>query len=191
MGEPTTYIGQRLRCAAGLVLLASSFGLVACGGASGPEPATPDDAQQEAAAEPTEAERALAEMYPTQRSDVSGTIVLRMAPEGLVLKGRLNGLPAGSHALVIHEKGDCSAHDAKSVGGIFNPTDASPPVGRLADVKTTEPGKTEVELTVPGLEMSGPNSVVGRALVVHAWPYDPAAELEKVPYLACGVIRPR
>lgn len=164
-----------------LLLLAN-----ACGGAPAPAetPATTP--------EPTEVERAIAEMYPTQRSEVGGTIVLRMTEQGgLLLKGNLTGLPAGSHALAIHEKGDCTAHDAKSVGGLFNPGGAEQPLGMLGDIKTVEAGKTDVELVVEGLQLTGPNSVLERALVVHAWPYDPAVDLATVPCLSCGVIRPR
>lgn len=170
--------------------LACLVGAPGCGGST-PPPEAASGSESAAKQEEADTDRSLAEMYPTQRSEVSGTIVLRTTEAGVLLKGRLNGLPAGSHALAIHEKGDCSAHDGKSVGGLFNPAGADPAVGRLGDLTTTEPGNTEVELTVAGLEMSGPNSIVGKALVVHAWPYDPAAELEKVPYLACGVIRPR
>jgi Cu-Zn family superoxide dismutase len=172
--------------------MACLLGASGCGGSATPPAETAAGSESAPQGEDdSDADRSLAEMYPTQRSEVSGTIVLRKADGGVLLKGRLNGLPAGTHALAVHEKGDCSAHDAKSVGGIFNPAGADPALGRLGDLTTKEPGKTEVEITVPGLEMSGPNSVVGKALVVHAWPYDPAAELEKVPYLACGVIRPR
>lgn len=163
--------------------------VIGCGGSTPPaqEPA----AEGATADTPSDADRSLAEMYPTQQSEVSGTIVLRMEEGGLLLKGRLSGLPAGSHALAIHENGDCTAHDAKSVGGLFNPGGGDTPRGMLGDIETKIAGQTEVELTVPELGMSGPDSVVGHALVVHAWPYDPNVELEKVPYLACGVIRPR
>lgn len=168
---------------AGLVLLLVA---TACGGA------TPSTETPAAQAPPAEVERAIAEMYPTQRSEVGGTIVLRRTEKGgLLLKGNLSGLPAGSHALAIHEKGDCTAHDGKSVGGLFNPAGGETPLGMLGDVKTVEAGKTEVELTVEGLELTGSNSVLERSLVVHAWPYDPAVDLETVPYLSCGVIRPR
>ncbi|NLE85923.1 MAG: superoxide dismutase family protein [Myxococcales bacterium] len=173
--------------AARLGALVSLFFGVACGGT------TPPPEQPAAGAEtaPEDADRALAEMYPTQQSEVSGTIVVRMTEGGVLLKGRLTGLPAGTHALAIHENGDCTAHDAKSVGGLFAPGGGDPPLGLLGDIETKVAGKTDVELTAPELSMSGSDSVVGRALVVHAWPYDPNVELERVPYLACGVIRPR
>ncbi len=167
-------------------LVALLFG-VACGGTK-PPPEPPN-----AGGDPTSdgADRALAEMYPTQQSEVSGTIVVRMTEGGVSLKGRLTGLPAGSHALAIHENGDCTAHDAKSVGGLFAPGGGDPPAGLLGDIETKVAGQTDVELTAPELHTSGSESVVGRALVVHAWPYDPSVELERVPFLACGVIRPR
>lgn len=172
-----------------LLALLLGIGLPSTSGCGGSAPPAEQPATEPAA---SDADRAIAEMYPTQRSEVSGTIVLRMTDTGgLLLKGNLNGLPAGSHAIAIHDKGDCTAHDAKSVGALFNPAGAEAPIGMLGDVKTVEPGKTELDLVVEGLELTGPSSVLERSLVVHAWPYDPAVDLATVPYLACGVIRPR
>ena len=34
------------------------------------------------------------------------------------------GVPAGMHGFHVHETGDCSAPDATSAGGHFNPTNA-------------------------------------------------------------------
>ncbi|MFC7357636.1 superoxide dismutase family protein [Jejudonia soesokkakensis] len=43
--------------------------------------------------------------------------------DGLVkMEARLNGLEPGTHAIHIHEKADCSADDATSSGGHWNPT---------------------------------------------------------------------
>jgi hypothetical protein len=45
-----------------------------------------------------------------------------------------------------------------------------------------------VDLLVPHLKLNGSDSIVDLAVVVHAWPFDPEADVEKVPYLSCGVI---
>lgn len=49
---------------------------------------------------------------------VSGSISVTAQPSGLVVvKIDLMGVPAGEHAVHIHETGDCSAADYKSAGG--------------------------------------------------------------------------
>src|SRR5690606_8692893 len=67
-------------------------------------------------------ERAHANLAPASGSLVSGRLMLSPMAGGLHLKGEIGGLkPGGTHAIHIHEKGDCSAADASSAGGHFNP----------------------------------------------------------------------
>ncbi|MGI9526583.1 MAG: superoxide dismutase family protein [Weeksellaceae bacterium] len=59
---------------------------------------------------------------PASDSNLSGTATLTQNGEEVTLEVNLAGLTPGSHAIHIHEKGDCSAPDAKSAGGHWNPT---------------------------------------------------------------------
>ena len=55
-------------------------------------------------------------------SNVQGTAVF-IEKNGIVsLEAKLTGLKPGVHAIHIHEKADCSATDAASAGGHWNPT---------------------------------------------------------------------
>jgi superoxide dismutase, Cu-Zn family len=164
-----------------------SLCLSGCGGAAQP-PAAAEAAPTETAG----VERGIVDLHPKTRSQVKGSLALRDSPEGLSIKGKLKGVESGSHGFTLHESGDCTAHDAKTVGVVWNPTAADPPLGILGNVVgNDETGEAEVDLVVPGLTVSGEHSVLGHAVVLHAWPLDPAADLAKVPFLACGVIEAR
>lgn len=134
---------------------------------------------------------AIAEMYPARRTDVHGLVHLRTTDQGVLLHGNVIGLKAGLYGLGIHE-GDCSSFDGKSAGGYFTGTAAgagSEPIGRLEDLLIEHPGDTDFQRLEAKLSLTGPASVVGRALVVHAWPYDPKVDVKSVPFVACGVIQ--
>jgi Cu-Zn family superoxide dismutase len=176
-------VGLRLIALCALPL--ASSGLAGCASSTASAPPA------EAAAEPSAivAERGIADLFPKTRSHVKGTLVFRDSPDGLSIKGKLKDLESGSYAITLHESGDCSAHDAKTVGAVWNPTASQPPLGFLGNATGSDEAREgTVELVAPGLTLNGETSVLGHALVVHAWPMDPAADLGKVPFLACGVI---
>src|SRR6187200_2211660 len=54
---------------------------------------------------------------------VSGRLTLTPMSGGVRVTGDIGGLaPGSSHGFHVHETGDCSAADAASAGGHFNPT---------------------------------------------------------------------
>lgn len=55
-------------------------------------------------------------------SNVSGTALFEEKNNEVTLTAKLSGLKPGEHAIHIHEKADCSAADATSAGGHWNPT---------------------------------------------------------------------
>lgn len=145
--------------------------------------------------------RATAELMPTQGQRARGTIYFSDEPQGTRIAGQITGLTPGEHGFHIHEFGDCSAPDASSAGEHFNPTGArhgGPRTGmrHLGDLGNVTAGTDGVahvsEVAIPGLPFSGPNSVLGKALVLHAG----ADDLTSQPSgnsgqrIACGVIRP-
>jgi len=61
-------------------------------------------------------------LEPKSGSKVSGTAEFVEKDGKVVFTAKLSGLEPGVHAIHIHEKADCSAADAASAGGHWNPT---------------------------------------------------------------------
>ena len=109
-------------------------------------------------------------------SALQGEAMFTEVEGGVKIVVTVRGAPAGTHAVHIHEKGDCSAPDAKSAGPHFNPdghshggpTDAQHHAGDLGNMEVGADGSGTVEITSSGLSLGdGPRSVVGRAVIVH------------------------
>jgi len=107
--------------------------------------------------------------------------------------------PGQEHGLHIHERGDCSAPDATSAGGHFNPhgkphghpSSSERHAGDLPALKANKRGRANVKVEVSGITVTpGPASIVGRAVVVHAQPDDYRTQPtgNAGARLACGVI---
>lgn len=135
-------------------------------------------------------------------SSVTGRVSLQETPAGLRLRGEIRGLKAGAeHGFHIHEKGDCSAADASSAGGHFNPGatahgragSGAHHAGDLPNLKADARGIAKVDQVVAGVTLAaGPASAAGRSLVVHRDPDDYASQPagNSGPRVACGVITP-
>lgn len=166
----------------GLLLLCS---LTPCCGGAPPKAA---EAASPAAAR--DATSAVVEMFPVNRSKVRGMIKLRATDQGVLLRGKLTGLVAGQYGFGVHEKGDCGL-DGKSVGPYFEGGNKMAPLGHLEDL-TIDKDKVDglnVDRTEAHLKLSGPYSVLGKTIVIEAWPTDPKVDPSTVPFLACGVVR--
>jgi Cu-Zn family superoxide dismutase len=146
---------------------------------------------------------AVAQLAPTQGSTASGTATFVERSGKLIVDGRFKGLTPGQHGIHIHEKGDCSAPDASSAGGHFNPTgeshgapdSASRHGGDFGNITADANGDATLSATLDagraGIGNLASNSIAGKALVIHADPDDlrsqPAGNAGK--RVACGVIR--
>src|SRR5262245_59034645 len=64
---------------------------------------------------------AMAVLAPASGSKVRGTVNFIQDNDKVRVEAIINGLTPGKHGFHIHEKGDCSAPDASSAGGHFNP----------------------------------------------------------------------
>ena len=116
-------------------------------------------------------------LQPASGSQVSGTVTLsEVGTNRIRITGELSGHSPGRRAFHIHEKGDCSAHDAMSAAGHFNPAKtahgASPTTGHAGDlgnITFDSAGRATVDLTVQGISLGRDtaNGVIGRALMVH------------------------
>jgi Cu-Zn family superoxide dismutase len=100
----------------------------------------------------------------------------------VLVEAEIKGLTPGLHGIHIHEKGDCSAPDATSAGGHFNPAGkphggpegAERHAGDLGNLIADSYGTAILKVTVGGISIvkDAPNSVIGRSLIVHADPDD-------------------
>lgn len=61
-------------------------------------------------------------MEPKTDSNVQGEVHFTEENGVVRMEGRFTGLKPGKHAIHLHEKSDCSAADASSAGGHWNPT---------------------------------------------------------------------
>lgn len=145
---------------------------------------------------------AVAQVQPRSASQVVGRVWFTQGAHHTMVHYDLTGLKPGSaHGIHIHDKGDCSAPDATSAGGHFNPgahphAHPSAAVRHLGDLPNLQADATGVArgvFAVQTLELTGPQGVIGRAVVVHRDPDDyrsqPAGN--SGPRVGCGVIAAR
>ena len=71
------------------------------------------------------------EMEPKSDSNVKGMVNFVEKDGKVTMTANFSGLTPGEHAIHLHEKADCSAPDATSTGGHWNPT--SQPHGKWGD----------------------------------------------------------
>jgi len=180
-----------------LLALAGTALLSACGGRPPARPEAPP-----APPAVSTAQLAEANLAPASASLVSGRLALVPESGGVHITGVIGGLPRGRQAAFhVHEKGDCSAVDAASAGGHFNP--AAQPHGRagsgthhagdMDNLQADAAGVVHMDMHLHGVTLGGgaANDIAGRALVVHADADDyrsqPAGNAGA--RVACGVIR--
>ncbi len=149
--------------------------------------------------QPIKVKEAVAVLHPTAGNNVEGELRFAGVGENAVrISGTVRNLSPGRHGFHIHEYGDCSADDAKSAGGHFNPFDkphGAPDdqerhVGDLGNIVADSTGTAQIDMTDSLLSFEGEASIIGRAVVVHLKEDD----LESQPTgaagarQACGVI---
>ena len=147
------------------------------------------------------AHNAVANLAAASGSLVSGKLQVMAMGTGVHIAGDIGGLAPGStHGFHIHEKGDCSAADASSAGGHFNPTGSAhgrsdvPPhhAGDIDNIVADASGVAHVNTHVVGISLGGggSNDLAGRAIVVHAAPDDYTSQPSgnAGARIACGVI---
>jgi len=114
-----------------------------------------------------------------QKSGVTGTLELTQenvnAP--VRIRGSISNLtPEGNHGFHVHESGDIRGENpCGSTGGHFNPhgkthgapMDSERHVGDLGNIVTDNSGTATIDITDDKISLTGGNSIVGRAIVVH------------------------
>ncbi|HEY4582788.1 MAG TPA: superoxide dismutase family protein [Lysobacter sp.] len=164
-------------------------------------PSTPAASAPGAASVP-HVDAATVALAPASGSLVSGKLAAMSMDGGVHFIGEIGGLAPGStHGIHVHEKGDCSAADASSAGGHFNPggrPHGNPQgharhAGDLPNITAGSDGVARVDMHVHGITLGGAaaTDVLQRALVVHAQPDDYASQPagNSGARIACGLIR--
>lgn len=142
---------------------------------------------------------AAAVLSPASGSTVQGRVAFTALSRGVRVLAQVGGLPEGAHGFHIHETGDCSAADASSAGGHFNPTGAAHGapdaaerhVGDLGNIEARADSTAGYDRIDAMLTLDGPNGIIGKAVVVHSGADDytsqPSGDAGR--RLACGVIQ--
>jgi Cu-Zn family superoxide dismutase len=182
------------------------FGLVLLVAACANQPAdeetsTEEETMGEEMTEETmEPRMAVATLSPTEGNDVSGTVTFTETDGAVRVEASVNGLSEGMHGFHIHETGDCSAPDASSAGGHFNPNNTphgapdAPAdqrhVGDLGNLEAGADGSATYSRTDSLLAFDSTNNIVGKAVIVHGGADDLTSQPSGAagPRVACGVI---
>lgn len=124
----------------------------------------------------------------------------------LRIVGEITGLTPGQHGFHVHEFGDIFSNGCDSTGKHFNPTKAlhvapgdAPNrrhAGDYGNILADAAGVAKVDKVDTMTALSGPNSIIGQAMVVHANEDDLGRQDNEGsrttgnsgPRIACGII---
>lgn len=119
--------------------------------------------------------KAVALLRPTDGQKAEGKVTFTKSDAGVKVTVHVSGLTPGKHGFHIHEFGDCSAPDAISAGGHFNPgkhSHGGPEAkerhsGDLGNVTADATGKAHYDRLDERLSFEGPHKIIGRGVIVH------------------------
>jgi len=118
--------------------------------------------------------KATATLEPKSGSQVTGTVTFTKTGDEVHVVADVQNLKLGKHGIHIHEKGDCSAPDAMSAGGHFNPTHqhhdgptgTARHAGDFGNIEADASGKAHLDWKGK-LSLTGTDSIIGKSIVVH------------------------
>jgi Cu-Zn family superoxide dismutase len=188
-----------LRTSTLAALCSACWACATAGGQAGPPGAVKSSGAARAISSSTGL-AATAVIEPRSGSALGGTARFVDVAGGLGARVEVHGAAPGLHGVHIHEKGNCSAPDASSAGGHFNPAGAAHHGGPATDVRhggdlgnieVDASGAGRLDVIVGGLTVNSLlDGVVGRSIVVH----EKADDLHSDPAgnsgarVGCGVI---
>lgn len=175
-----------------LFAVALGCGLIGCGGETGEQVPTPD----------TTVKKATAIIEAVGESELSGSATfVRTDDVHIMLALSLENLSPGSHAVHIHETGDCG-DDGNAAGGHWNPYggdhgkwDVAPfHLGDIGNVEVGEDGTGSLTLTTDlwTIGTGQDDDLLNRAIIVHEGPDDFTTQPtgNAGGRIGCGVIEP-
>lgn len=145
--------------------------------------------------------KAAASLDSKSGSSVRGDVSFVQHGHEVLVTANLSGLkPNSEHGFHVHEKGDCSAADATSAGGHFNPDGKAHGTpggeahhaGDMPNIRADANGQASYKASLHGFTITaGAKGILGRSVVVHRDPDDyksqPAGN--SGPRIACGIIK--
>ena len=122
-------------------------------------------------------------LEPKSSSSVIGIATFIEKNGFVTFQAKISGLKPGIHAIHIHEKADCSAADASSAGGHWNPTfkkhgkwtDTEHHKGDIGNFTADENGNGTITLKTDEWCIGcgdANKDILGKGLIVHANPDD-------------------
>jgi Cu-Zn family superoxide dismutase len=140
--------------------------------------------EEETKVEPKiQAVMAAANLEPKNGSSLDGGVVFLEEDGKVTMRAEISGISEGSHAIHIHETGDCSAEDGSSAGGHWNPTGS--PHGKWGTEKHHRGDIGNIEVGPDGnghltretdqwcLTCDDANKfIMGRSIIIHEGPDD-------------------
>ncbi|MFN7729151.1 MAG: superoxide dismutase family protein [Bdellovibrio sp.] len=146
---------------------------------------------------PQQTKMASADLKPRSGSITSGHVHFHQLEKRVHVAYEIKGLkPKTKHGFHLHEKGDCSASDAMSAGGHYNPgghkhgglASQERHAGDLGNVQANEAGVAKGEVYLDGMHV---NQLIGLSVITHEKEDDektqPAGDAG--PRIACGVVQ--
>jgi len=112
-------------------------------------------------------------------SSLTGEATFEESGDEVKMTLTVKGATPGTHAVHLHENGDCSASDATSAGGHWNPTheshgkragDGAFHSGDIANLEVGADGTGKIEVSASDWTIGGApeTDVIGKAVIIHA-----------------------
>lgn len=145
--------------------------------------------------------RAEATLISAEGSSVQGIVTFTEVEGGVRIVAVVEGLLPGKHGFHIHEVGNCSRMEQRSYGNHFNPdnqhhggpNDSPRHAGDLGNITANLRGRAHYDAVDRLITLDGPESIVGRSIVIHKYPDDFISQPSgnSGPAVACGLIEPK
>jgi Cu-Zn family superoxide dismutase len=184
-----------ISCCAVVALMA-----VGCGPKTPPAEETTEAPAVETETPAMEPAVAVATLTSREGDDVTGSATFTQDGDQVKVVVEVGGVDnPGMHGFHLHQTGDCSAPDFTSAGGHFNPADAPHGcpgdevrhAGDFGNIVINADGTGTLMLTTDLVTVTdGPDSVVGRAVILHEGEDDCVSQPtgDAGARLACGVV---
>jgi Cu-Zn family superoxide dismutase len=142
--------------------------------------------------------KAVCVVHPLGGTQTAGKVTFTKVDGGIKIEADLTGLTPGKHGFHVHEFGDCSMTDGTCAGGHFNPDgkphggpdSAERHVGDFGNIEADAEGNAHYSRVDKLIAFSGPHSIIGRAIIVHAGTDDLTSQPsgDAGARVGCGVI---